>query len=705
MNFSLNFLTKELTHALGWALLHSLWQGALAAIIVALLLIVLNRHSAKVRYMVSLLGMATVLVLFIVTFIHYYTSVPGPANASSPQELSMIQLQSISASPAGDATAWEQALASGKLYFAQHLPLLVSLWLMGLLVMVLRFLGSMAYVQRLRNYKTQTLGMHWQETLATLQQRMGVSRAVKLAESALVQVPVAIGYLKPVILLPVGAVTGLSQRQLEAILAHELAHIKRHDYFLNLLQQLAETIFFFHPAVWWMSNMARAEREHCCDDLAVTACGDTVTYARALAQLEELRMPAGPMYALALTGKKGSLLGRIKRLVNAPDLRPSFQEGFVAALVVVVGCMLLSYGAWAGLKEKQPEELALVHNLQKEIILKAPEKASIAVTEFTSPEAEALLASTLTIQDTTGKTSDLIIIKNKKGEISELYVNGRRIPKKDIPEFQKLIDQRLEQTRRAPRMSAKERRETLDATRRALSEVQRNRRNYNYNFNFSHLDSMDFDVAIPPVPPVPPMPPMPMVPPPPAPPAPPTPYIFGEDSKAAQKERAKEQERYKKEMKRYEQEMEKYGEELKKMNLEVRTERRIQRDNSGRPAPDMRRREEEIRIQRENMRLHEQSMKRHAEGMKRHEEGMKKHDEQITLLENVQKEMIKDGLVKEKAKEVDVKLDKTGLFINGKKQSQQLYEKYRGMMKNKEGKTLDFTIKKDSQNQQIMIND
>ncbi len=713
MNFSLNFLTEELTRALGWALLHSLWQGALAAIILAILLIVLNKHSARVRYMVSLLGMATMLVMFAATFLHYYTSAEQAALTSSQQLQSITQLQNLGALAAAESSGWEQAIATAKLYFSQHLPLLVSLWLMGLLVMVLRFLGGMVYVQRLRNYKTQALGLHWQETLATLQQRMGVKRAVKLAESALVQVPVAIGYLKPVILLPIGAVTGLSQRQLEAILAHELAHIKRHDYLLNLLQQFAETIFFYHPAVWWMSNMARAEREHCCDDLAVAACGDTVTYARALAQLEELRMPAAPAYAMALTGKKGSLLNRIKRLVNAPELRPSFQEGFVAALVVVIGCTLLSYGAWAGLKENHPEEKMLENIATKEIILTAPEKDKLVaeVENLVSPEAEALMASTLTLQDSTGKTSDIIIIKNKKGDIAELYVNGRRIPKKDIPEFQKLIDQRLQDTRRAPRMSAREREETMEAARKALSEVRRNRENYVFRYDFSHLDSMNFDHVIPPVPPIPPMPaipPMAAVPPPPVPPAPPTPYLFGEDDAAAKKERAKEQERYKKEMKRYEKEMEKYKEELKKHNIEVRTERRIERNL----APAMRNREEQMRLQEESIRRHNlniqrhtESMKRHEESMKKHEESMKKHNEQIALLDNVQKEMVKDGLVKANAKEIDIKLDKTGLYVGGKKQSQELYEKYRSMMKNKEGKTLDFTIKKDSQNQQIMIND
>jgi beta-lactamase regulating signal transducer with metallopeptidase domain len=299
MNFSTDFLPAAFTHALGWALLHSLWQGAMVGLVLALLLILLNRHSARLRYTVSLLGLATMLVLFVFTFIRLYTG--AEAAAISTGTLTLYSTQPATEALAATAVPplWEQLLNSGQLYFATHLPLLVSVWLLGLLVMSLRFLGSLAYVQRLRHYRTHTLGLHWQETLEQVKQSLGVRHGVRLVESALVQVPMAIGYFKPVILFPVGAVTGLSQRQVEAVLAHELAHVLRHDYLFNMLQQVMETFFFFHPAVWWMSQVAHTEREHCCDDLAVKACGDKVTYARALAQLEVLRMPAAPVYALA----------------------------------------------------------------------------------------------------------------------------------------------------------------------------------------------------------------------------------------------------------------------------------------------------------------------------------------------------------------------------------------------------------------------
>jgi protein involved in polysaccharide export with SLBB domain len=168
----------------------------------------------------------------------------------------------------------------------------------------------------------------------TLRARMGVTRAVRLVESAWVQVPAVVGVLRPVILLPAGALSGLTMAQLESILAHELAHVRRHDYVVNLLQAAAETLLFYHPAVWWVSRRVREERELCCDDEAAAACGDRVLYARALADLEALRAPPA---ALALSARGGSLARRVRRLLGVDEpIRPAPVAGILAACCVVL---------------------------------------------------------------------------------------------------------------------------------------------------------------------------------------------------------------------------------------------------------------------------------------------------------------------------------------------------------------------------------
>src|SRR6202007_2795286 len=130
----------------------------------------------------------------------------------------------------------------------------------------------------------------WQSSCRRLAHRLGLIAAAHVVEADLADAPAGGGWLRPVILRPVAAIAALSPAQVDAILAHELAHIRRHDYAVNILQTIAETLLFYHPAVWWLSNRIRAEREHCCDDIAVALCGDPVEYAEALAELESHRM-------------------------------------------------------------------------------------------------------------------------------------------------------------------------------------------------------------------------------------------------------------------------------------------------------------------------------------------------------------------------------------------------------------------------------
>ena len=172
--------------------------------------------------------------------------------------------------------------------------------------------------------------MEWQDRLRALAARLRVTRPVALLESCLAETPVLIGFLRPAILIPAGLLAGLAPDQLEAILLHELAHIRRHDYAVNVMQSLVEGLLFYHPAVWWLSNAVRAERENCCDDAVVALRGDAVSYAAALAALEERRSASQP--ALAATG--GNLMNRIRRLLEPNRKRPAAGPALAAILLL-----------------------------------------------------------------------------------------------------------------------------------------------------------------------------------------------------------------------------------------------------------------------------------------------------------------------------------------------------------------------------------
>jgi beta-lactamase regulating signal transducer with metallopeptidase domain len=294
-------MNHSMTEALAWTLLHFLWQGGLIALLTGLTSVALRGVKSATRYALFCGALALMAIVPMVTFVvlnHARTPVPIAA-----PPLADIHI-ALSAPPAplqpGPAPSW--------------LPWLVRLWLAGVVLLSLRSAGGLLLAQRLKYWRTAPAAASIQQTASRLRARLDLRRAVRIFESAVAQVPSAIGWLRPVVLLPASALTALTPEQIEFLLAHELAHIRRHDYFINLLQTAVETVLFYHPAVWWISARIRAEREHCCDDLAVQACGDNaVAYARTLAQLEGLR--SRPV-RLALAADGGSLLTRIQRLAN-----------------------------------------------------------------------------------------------------------------------------------------------------------------------------------------------------------------------------------------------------------------------------------------------------------------------------------------------------------------------------------------------------
>ena len=200
----------------------------------------------------------------------------------------------------------------------------VPLWFIGVLALSLRLGFGWLCVARIRRAANEPLTGLWPERVRAMAGRLRISKPVRIAQSAIVQVPMLIGWVRPVILIPASVVSGLTIAQLEAVIAHELAHVRRHDYLANIVQTAAEILLFYHPACWWISKQIRAEREHACDDLAVSVCGDRVLYAEALADLETVRAET---QVLGLAATDGVLTRRIRRLVAAAPVRRACLRG------------------------------------------------------------------------------------------------------------------------------------------------------------------------------------------------------------------------------------------------------------------------------------------------------------------------------------------------------------------------------------------
>ena len=282
------------TRAVGFTLIHFVWQGALIALLAGLFSFVLRRARSTTRYAVFCAALVFMAVIPVVTFI---------AVSNDEPELTMPsgQIAVAATGPTGPA----QVLPSEPSE-PFWLGYLVNAWLVGVILLGIRCAGGWVVAQRLKRWRTAPAGVMLEQLTNRLRARLDLKRKIRVYISEAAEVPSVIGWIRPVILLPVSALTGLTPEQIEFLLAHELAHVKRHDYLVNLLQTAVETVLFYHPAVWWVSRQIRAEREHCCDDMAVLACGDPVEYAKTLAKLEGLRTrPMSP--AMAADG--GSLLG------------------------------------------------------------------------------------------------------------------------------------------------------------------------------------------------------------------------------------------------------------------------------------------------------------------------------------------------------------------------------------------------------------
>src|SRR5579863_6747873 len=322
-----SLVQTPLAQALGLTLFHSLWEGAVVAILLVITLSVVR--SSRIRYAAACLAMLVIVAGFSATLFRSL-----PEGFAPPATV----IRNIPHAFPGEQRFPE---LSGR-RIAEVLPWLSPFWFAGVILFHMRGIASWMSARRLRRKGVCPATDRWQEKLNQLRERLRVSSPVGLLETALAQTPVVIGWLSPVILFPVGLLAGMPSSQIEAILLHELAHILRRDYLANLLQRVVEGFLFYHPAVWWISSVIRTERENCCDDLVVASSGNAHEYATALTALEENRRTVNNA-ALAATG--GVLMKRVRRLLYPRENPRAFPAPvFSAGILTIVTALVLT--AW-----------------------------------------------------------------------------------------------------------------------------------------------------------------------------------------------------------------------------------------------------------------------------------------------------------------------------------------------------------------------
>ncbi len=434
-----------------WTLLHSLWQGLAAAIVAAVIIMSTRTSSPAIRYNL----LAGLLMLFIATtgFTLMTQLLRVNNNPVDKIEVTFSQFpanttnytsgEAISADP---GTNYGDRLVE---YFNEHSSLVVTTWFIIFIAKLIRILSNIGYVQRIRHHKTSEPAIPWREKITELALTLGISRPVELLESAIVRSPVVIGYLKPVILLPLGLLSNIPPEQVEAILLHELAHIRRKDYLVNLVQSFAEVVFFFNPALLWISSLLREERENCCDDIAISCTRNKKQFIHALVAFQEYAArPSGKEPAIAFAGRKDYLLSRVRRIIyNENKKLNAMEKGFVIVSITAIslaGLFSIKQAPTDKIKIKQPvnstsvskaSTAATVSNTdQKDTI---PANVEIKSLNSITNKDEKGVTRTITAVDKSGRKYKIV---SKNDDPIEMYVDEKKVPASEMDEYKSLID-------------------------------------------------------------------------------------------------------------------------------------------------------------------------------------------------------------------------------------------------------------------------
>ena len=334
---NVSFFNPTLAEVLGWTLVHSLWQGLVIFLLLSIGLHLFRKSSPGVRYRMgvsALLGLASWVFY---TFYFYYTQMT-PHIELAHMELAMDPF--VFPVPEGvyETSFWTGLSGFFQEFIQVYALELAGVWLLGVGLFLIRWIGGLSYTYQLKSILSVPVIEEWQLRVDYLADQMGIKKHIPLLESARIEIPMVIGHLKPVILFPIGMISGLTPAQVEAIVAHELAHIQRRDYVVNVLLSSLEIFFFYHPIYWWISQRVADERELCCDDKAVEVTGNPRGYAEALVEMETLLQK--PSFAMAFHGKKNHLLARIKRIClgeNQSHRTETGKVGLTMGLLVAVG--------------------------------------------------------------------------------------------------------------------------------------------------------------------------------------------------------------------------------------------------------------------------------------------------------------------------------------------------------------------------------
>lgn len=416
-------ISTAILKGLGYTLIHSIWQATLIALAMSIVISLIPRSNAKVRYLTAITALIGVFLTSVLTFGRNYHPLPK------------VDINT-------DASLWKVIVTEGtteggqlqlidqiNIFLQANMEWIILAWTVGMLFFLLKIVLGLSAQHQLK-VRSEKITDHWiSHTLRTLSSKIGILKDIELRTTTILTSPAVSGWLKPIIYLPFTVFNQLSPKEAEAILAHELAHIIRHDYLVNLFQSFIEAFYYFHPAVWWISANIRNEREHACDDLAVSILGDKLGYAKSLVALQECEKNLSGGLLMNLASRETPLFDRIKRILNQPKNRQDMRQKIFASLI------LISSIIWISATKADQDKIVKTNDDQVEEIIK-----NEIVKEHISKSSAIKKVNQIDTIPKKEQASKSRIIEIKDGKISRMEIDGKEIPEDEFEKYEKEIE-------------------------------------------------------------------------------------------------------------------------------------------------------------------------------------------------------------------------------------------------------------------------
>jgi len=418
-------INDVLLKAISWTLVHSLWQGFILALLAGLVIMLTQKSNAALRY--NLFAGLFIVFLGVVGFTFSYEFQNDLTETTTRINLPLQNIQNnLLFNPQSN---FSQTVVD---YLNTHAEVVVMIWF---LIFSFKFFGifrSLSHVYRIRNYKTQSPPEFWVNKLNELSERIGLTKKIILLESRLVKVPSVTGFFKPVVLIPAGLLSNLPYDQIEAILLHELAHIRRKDYCINMIQSFAEIVFFFNPGLLWLSSLLKDERENCCDDIAISITENKSKFIHALVSFEEYNLK-NQQLVMGFGANKNHLLNRAKRIVyNNNKSLNAIEKTFLSVSVLLIAVVMIACSNTKITETSQQSE----SNLKKADVLVKIADANAKAEDI----RVAIMDKQVRIQDS------LTLIEDRKATIadaqaaiddSKLYYQNKKVAEENQKHYKK----------------------------------------------------------------------------------------------------------------------------------------------------------------------------------------------------------------------------------------------------------------------------